>query len=398
MRICSLSAGQLGGTLITWLREQIGHSGVAVVVQPDQLRKYLGIGRLFELVPDAIIVGDPGTGRVALWNQAAETVFGYTAAEAIGMPLEQLVPAELRALHLAGIHNFAQVGRGALVDSQQLVELPAIHQSGKQIWVELRLAAVGDSLPMRYVVAVLRDVTERRAAQDAAAASAAKAEKAETAMRDLLAMVSHDLRAPVTALKAATSMLDQHSDRLAPEQSVELLAIAGRQTDHMTALLDNLLDLLTADSDAYAARPELIVVTEAINDAVETAAVSGVVVNADPLTQVLVDGTHLRRVLVNLLHNAGKYGAPPITVTSEPGTDGVFIHVDDCGPGVAEDFEHRLFDRFARPANPSISGHGLGLNIAKTLMVANFGDLSYSRLPTGSRFTLRVPDGSSAGS
>ena len=72
----------------------------------------LGIGRLFESVRDAVIVTDANTGRMVLWNPAAEEIFGYPTAEALGMSVEDLVPEHLRARHRAGMAGYRDTGHG----------------------------------------------------------------------------------------------------------------------------------------------------------------------------------------------------------------------------------------------------------------------------------------------
>jgi signal transduction histidine kinase len=99
-------------------------------------------------------------------------------------------------------------------------------------------------------------------------------------------------------------------------------------------------------------------------------------------------------VLINLLSNAGKYGAAPITVVVEPAGDLVAVHVDDSGTGVSADLEDRLFEKFARghhgPNGPA--GTGLGLAIVLGLVQVNAGRVSYRTRPTGgARFTTVWP-------
>jgi PAS domain-containing protein len=76
----------------------------------------LGIGRLFSEIRDAVVVGDATTGRIALWNPAAERLFGYTADEAIGHPIEMLMPHAVRERHRAGLAHYRSTGHGQLVD------------------------------------------------------------------------------------------------------------------------------------------------------------------------------------------------------------------------------------------------------------------------------------------
>ncbi len=141
-----------------------------LAVRPEEL----GIGKLFERVRDAVVVADTSTGRVVLWNPAAEEVFGYETSEALGMRIESLVPQHLKERHRAGIASYGEKGRGPLVDSRSLLELPAVKKSGEKIFVELSLnpievegAAGGEAGGEgRYVLAILRDVSRRKEAEE----------------------------------------------------------------------------------------------------------------------------------------------------------------------------------------------------------------------------------------
>ncbi len=124
----------------------------------------LGIGRLFESVRDAVIVADAGSGGIVLWNPAAEEIFGYTAAEALGMNVEDLVPDRLRARHRAGMAGYRDTGRGRYVDSNTALALPAVRKGGEEIRVELTLSpieAAEGTAGGRMVLAIVRDATDR---------------------------------------------------------------------------------------------------------------------------------------------------------------------------------------------------------------------------------------------
>ena len=130
-------------------------------VRPSQPADF-GIGRLFEHVRDAVVVVNAASGRIVLWNPMAETMFGYEAEDALGMPVSTLVPNSLQARHNAGLAHFAETGRGPLVDAHAVVEVPARHKSGDELMVELSLTPL-DQTPLgeRLVLAIVRDVTER---------------------------------------------------------------------------------------------------------------------------------------------------------------------------------------------------------------------------------------------
>src|SRR5215217_6788501 len=131
----------------------------------------LGFGRLFERVRDAVIVADAITQRIILWNAAAAKMFGYSASEALKLRVEALVPEPLKAAHRAGIARYAETGHGPYIDSDALLDLPAVRKNGQEISVELSLSPIGlvddTNGDRRFVLAIVRDVTERKAAEEA---------------------------------------------------------------------------------------------------------------------------------------------------------------------------------------------------------------------------------------
>ena len=126
-----------------------------------------GIGRLFWAVSEGIVVGDIARETIALWNPAAEAIFGWTAEEAIGMPLHHLVPPDLREAHLHGIARFRETGQGELVGRSSGVEVPALCKDGSTIHVELTLSSLDplDDPDKEYVLALIRDATDRHSAE-----------------------------------------------------------------------------------------------------------------------------------------------------------------------------------------------------------------------------------------
>ena len=130
----------------------------------------LGMGRLFESVRDAVIVADANTGRMVLWNPAAKEIFGYSGAEALGMSVEELVPGYLRARHRAGMAGYRDTGHGRYIDSNTVLDLPAVRKGGEEIRVELTLSPIepvrGAAVEGRFVLAIVRDATERNQAEE----------------------------------------------------------------------------------------------------------------------------------------------------------------------------------------------------------------------------------------
>src|SRR3954454_16394985 len=130
----------------------------------------LGIGRLFERIRDAAIVADANSQRIVLWNQTATDIFGYSTSEALELRVEALVPEHLKDQHRAGIARYDKTGHGPYIDSPRLLELPALKKGGEEIHIELSLSPIELVDPAdgseRYVLAIVRDITERKRAEE----------------------------------------------------------------------------------------------------------------------------------------------------------------------------------------------------------------------------------------
>jgi PAS domain S-box-containing protein len=132
----------------------------------------LGFGRLFEMIRDAVIVADAKTQRIVLWNAEAAKMFGYSASEALKMRVEELVPEPLKDAHRVGITRYAKTGHGRYIDSDAPLDLPAVRKNGQEIRVELSLSPIRpvhdeDDGEAQFVLAIIRDVTERKRAEEA---------------------------------------------------------------------------------------------------------------------------------------------------------------------------------------------------------------------------------------
>src|SRR5215217_7250272 len=121
----------------------------------------LGFGKLFERIRDAAIVADA----------AAAKMFGYSTSEALELRVEALVPEPLKAAHRAGIARYAKTGHGPYIDSEAPLDLPAVRKDGEEISVEMSLSPIGPvddtNGGRRFVLAIVRDVTQRKRAEEA---------------------------------------------------------------------------------------------------------------------------------------------------------------------------------------------------------------------------------------
>jgi PAS domain S-box-containing protein len=214
--------------------------------------EHFGIGGPFWRIRDALVVGDARTGRIVSWNPAAEALFGYSAEEAVGLPIDVLVPTALKARHRAGLAHYEQTGHGPLVDGGGPVELPARRKSGEELWVELSLSPLeadgvgGGPGSRRFVLALVRDATPRKRAEaEHLERLRAETGRAEAEQRARLAAFGAEVGGALThgptlpeALQRTAEALVRHLDAAFARiwtldeaaRVLELRASAGRYT------------------------------------------------------------------------------------------------------------------------------------------------------------------------
>lgn len=347
----------------------------------EQHPEEFGIGRLFYDTSEAIVAADIASELIVLWNPASEALFEYTGAEALGMKLEMLVPAELRDSHFAGLRRYRS-GADAVLVGAGAVEVPAVTKSGRVLDIALSLTDVSSGEGRRLVLAVIRDVTAQRRAERALEAT-------NQAMREFVATASHDLRTPLASVLGFAKFLTANNDRIDDAKRLEVVRAIERGARHASRLVDDLLTLSQIQAGALAARPDVVSVAAAAREAVARTASTATVDIDDDLT-ARADSDHVERMIVNYLTNAQRYGSDPVEVTATDDGESVVVTVRDAGTGVPDHFLDRLFTSFAR-ADPSASeGTGLGLSIVRGLAVANGGEAFYERTPSGASFSVRL--------
>jgi two-component system, OmpR family, sensor histidine kinase KdpD len=214
---------------------------------------------------------------------------------------------------------------------------------------------------------------------------ARRALEAETLRRSdalktaLLRAVSHDLRTPLTSIRASVEGLLSPALQLSPEDRAELLQTIEAEASRLERLVANLLDLSRLEAGAAEPRPELWTIDGLI--ARSLAAVRGServrTTEIETAPPVRVDGAQIERVLVNLLENALAFSASVVDVRVEATGDEVLVRISDDGPGLRDEELDRVFEPFEGRRT------GLGLAIARGFTQANGGRLWAERAPQG---------------
>jgi two-component system sensor histidine kinase KdpD len=247
-------------------------------------------------------------------------------------------------------------------------------------------------LAVAGVVAWLVTTVARRSAEVARArAEAETLARVDELRAGLLAAVSHDLRTPLASIKACvTSLLDDDVD-WPPEATAEFCRTIDEESDRLTSLVGNLLDMSRLQAGALSLHRCPVGVDEVVPAALsslgERARGDAVEVGvAETLPRVEADPALLERVLANLIDNALAWSPPgvPVRVEAGGGTATVEVRVVDRGPGIPAGERDRVFQPFQRLGDRSSgAGVGLGLAVARGFTVAMGGRLTVEDTPGG---------------
>jgi len=234
----------------------------------------------------------------------------------------------------------------------------------------------------------LRDVTERK--------------KMDQLKDEFIALISHELRSPLTVVMGVVNTALSDADRMSPEEMQGLLLDAAWETESLSNLLDNLVELFGAQSDRLNLHLELTSLKHIVEDAVRKARrqypthLFQINIPID-LPLIYSDQLRLERVLYNLLENAAKYSPPdtPIRAYAETHGDVLRVGITDKGKGISRHSLTRLFQPFERLEELNrerVKGAGLGLIVCQRLLEAHGGRIwATSERGKGSTFQFTLP-------
>ena len=318
-------------------------------------------------------------GAIELLNPSAVELLSRRPADAIGRRLDDLLTGDgddapiHTALAACTPDSSRQVTDLTIGERILSVEVSALFE------VSTRADA---AMPTGAVV-LLEDVTDAR--------------EEESMRREFLARVSHELRTPLTAIVGFTETLRTHAGELDEERRGAYLEVIERHGHHLGRLVDDLLWSARTGAGKVQVEPESVPLRQlltrievGLRPTLEgtsfTWEVGDVTVRADP--------RHVEQILTNLVTNAVRYGAPPVTISASVEGGRAVIDVTDAGPGVQASFVPHLFTPFEQASvgdRRESRGLGLGLAIVASLVELNDGTIEYRRRDGRSVFRVTLP-------
>ena len=351
---------------------------------------------------DAIISVDEAQ-KIILFNEGAEQIFGYAAEEAMGQPLDVLLPERFRASHRGHVQDFrAGADRARRMGHRRAIS--GLRKNGEEFPAEASISkyTVGGSVVYNVV---LRDVSEQRRAADELHTMYERAKQAVLARDQTLAVVSHDLRNPVNAIKmlAAALVRAARSEALQSaskdvSDSAEIIRRAAEQADR---LIQDLLDVSRIEAGSLRIHVEpddlgaiLEAACEVLTPFAREKSVQLHCDVSDELPLVSVDAARVHQIISNIAGNAIKFTPPggEVAITVERHERELVVAISDTGPGLPLAEIEKLTDRSWQATRQTSGGSGLGLVIAKGLVEAHGGRLwAESRPKGGSVFRFSLP-------
>ena len=343
-------------------------------------------------VPDGIITIDRD-GVVVEANPAVSTLFGYSKEELVGRNVKVLMPAAMHEAHDAGFGRFFRSGERKIVGCGS-VEVPARRKDGSEFVMQLSLTEMMLDT-QRFIVGIMRDVTERKAA--------------ERLKDEFISVVSHELRTPLTSISGSLGLMAAGAGGELPPKATRLVQIANQNSERLTRLINDILDLEKAEGGKlqlaiapHSIRDVIEQVVEANQPYAQRLGVKLAFENFDIEGYVAVDRDRFAQVLTNVISNAAKFSPAGETVRiriAASDATSLRIEIADRGSGIPEAFRPRLFQKFAQADSSDTrakGGTGLGLSIAKSLIESMGGAIGYTTSEMGTTFFITAPRASDA--
>jgi cell cycle sensor histidine kinase DivJ len=348
-------------------------------------------------------------GAVQFISPAAEAMLGTPTARLLGHGLFDRVHVADRPAYLTALSDVARDGEARSVEFRLRRDLPRTAAPGGQvdfIWVEMRCRPLEQAPASEAeVVAVMRDITDRKMQEQALDLARSAAEAADAAKTRFLATMSHELRTPLNAIIGFSEMIVQEDvlmlDAARRKEYAQLINESGQ---HLLSVVNGILDMSKMESGNFEIAPEPFAPRAALINCCNLLALkareNGIELATDApfdLPVITGDPRAFKQIVINLVSNAVKFTERGGKVTVAADIEGpcFVLRVSDNGVGIAPDDLKRIGDPFFQAGKTYQRRHegtGLGLSIVKSLVGLHGGDMNvHSKVGEGTIVTVALP-------
>ena len=334
---------------------------------------------LADLLPEGVVLADDA-GVVTLVSERAATMLGTTIERCIGRPLAEVLALRDQDGQAWVACNAPYDGLGIRV---AIPEQSWLLPDGTEVLVAARIHRPGPGSPVTGVAVTIRSGRGRA--------------RLDRERSDLVATVAHELRSPLTGVKGFVQALLNRWDRLNDEQKKLMLTTVSADSDRLSRLIAELLDVARIDTgrlQMYPRPSDVGVLTGRVVESVAVGTARHIQLEvADGLPDVLVDPDKFTQVVTNLVENAVRHGEGEVrVVVAGPQDHMITVEVSDQGEGIPPEMRRRVVTKFW--TGGARGGSGLGLYIVNGLVRAHGGSLSIDDAPGGgARVTTTWPVG-----
>jgi len=327
-------------------------------------------------------------GIIETINPAVEHLFGYQASELIGNNINQLMPTDIASQHDQFLKNYLTTGEAKIIGIGR--EVICKKKNGQTFPADLSISEMNIGQEHLFVGS-LRDISERK--------------KLDKMKNEFIAIISHELRTPLTSIKGSIGLLLGDVLGELPKPVRSMLDIANSNSERLLLLINDLLDIEKISSGQMDFHFETIDVMSFVDNALEVnagyAEKYGVYFKiTEPIKDAYIycDSNRLLQVMNNLMSNAAKFSPinSTIDITVCCYAQQVRISVIDRGPGIPDNFHHKIFEKFTQSDSSNtrkIGGTGLGLNISKEIVEKHHGIIGFTTEEgKGSCFYFELPE------
>jgi cell cycle sensor histidine kinase DivJ len=347
-------------------------------------------------------------GAVQFISPAAEAMLGTPAARLLGHGLFDRVHVADRPAYLTALSDAARGGEAGSVEFRLRRESPRGQtNTGDFLWVEMRCRPLDrmTALSEAEVVAVMRDVTDRKLQEQALEQARIAAEQADASKTRFLATMSHELRTPLNAIIGFSEMIVQEDllmvDAVRRKEYAQLINDSGQ---HLLSVVNGILDMSKMEAGNYELAPESFAPRASLVSCCNLLALKArengidLVSRApDDLPEMSGDPRAFKQIVLNLVSNAIKFTERGGMVTASAVVEGarLVLRITDTGVGIAADDLKRIGDPFFQAGKTYQRRHegtGLGLSIVKSLVGMHGGEMNVqSKVDEGTTVTVALP-------